>query len=76
MLYDSVALRLAIFPLIMFWFTLVTAPAALYLSLRHWNAPTSIVTRGKSRFVAAMALSGLQIVAWALGIAHLVSLRH
>lgn len=75
-LYDSVALRLAIFPLVMFWFTLVTAPAALYLSLRHWNAPLSIVTRGKGRFVAAMVLSGLQIAGWALGIAYFVSLRH
>jgi hypothetical protein len=73
-LHDSAALAIAVLPLIAFWFTLVTAPAALYLSVRNWKAPGSIIRRGKGRFVAAIALSGLQILAWAFGIAYLVSL--
>jgi hypothetical protein len=75
-LYDSVALKLAILPLIIFWITLVTAPAALYLSIRHWSAPTSVVTRGKGRFVAAIILSGLEILGWALGIAYFTWFRY
>lgn len=75
-LHDSVALRLAVLPLIMFWFTIATAPAALYLSIRNWNAPTSVVRRGKGRFVAAIILSGLEILGWAFGIAYFVSLRY
>jgi hypothetical protein len=75
-LYDSAALRLAIIPLILFWFTLVTAPIALYLAIRHWNTPTSIVGRGKGRLRAAIVLSGLQILGWAIGIAYVVSSRY
>jgi hypothetical protein len=71
-----VALRLAVLPLIMFWFTIGTAPAALYLSIRNWNAPTSVVKRGKGRFVAAIFISGLEILGWAFGIAYFISLRH
>jgi hypothetical protein len=74
-LYDGTALRLALFPMITVWFTLVTAPIALYLSIRHWNSPMSIVGRTKIRFMLAMALSGLQILAWAAGIAYLVPRR-
>lgn len=75
-LYDSAALGLALFPLVAFWLTLVTAPMALYIAIRHWNAPTSVVGRGKGRFVAAIILSGLQIMGWALGIAYFVSSRY
>ncbi|MGD0661489.1 MAG: hypothetical protein ABSD38_25795 [Syntrophorhabdales bacterium] len=75
-LYDSIALGLAVFPLVTFWFTLVTAPMALYIAIRRWNAPTSVVGRGKGRFVAAIILSSLQILGWATGIAYFVSSRH
>jgi len=75
-LYDSAALGLALFPLVTFWFTLVTAPMALYIAIRHWNAPTSVVGRGKGRLVAAIILSGLQVLCWAVIIAYSVSSRH
>ena len=63
-LYDSTALRLALFPLITVWFTAVTAPIALYLAIRHWNSPRSIVRRSKIRSILAIIFSGLQIMAW------------
>jgi DNA-directed RNA polymerase subunit RPC12/RpoP len=75
-LYDSTALGLAVFPLVTFWFTLVTAPMALYIAIRRWNAATSVVGRGKGRLVAAIILSSLQILGWATGIAYFVSSRH
>lgn len=75
-LYDSTALKIAILPLIIFWFTLVTAPMALYLSIRHWKSPGSIVRRGRWRFIVAMLLSSLEILGWAFGIVYFISLRH
>ncbi len=74
-LYDSSALRLALFPMITIWLTAVTAPAAIYLAIRHWNSPMSIVGRTKIRFILAMVLAGLQILAWAVWIVYLVSRR-
>jgi len=64
MLYDSMALSLAVYPLLIFYFTLVTAPATLYIALRYWNAPRSIVHRTKIRLLAAFILSSLQIAGW------------
>ncbi len=74
-LYDSVALKVAVFPMITVWFTLVSAPIALYLAIRHWKSPTSLVRRTKIRFIFAMALAGLQILAWTTGILYFVSRR-
>lgn len=74
-LYDSVALKIAVFPMITVWFTLVTAPIALYLAIRHWKSPTSLVRRTKIRFIFAVALAGLQILAWTTGILYFVSRR-
>lgn len=65
-LYDNIALSLAIYPLLVFYLTVFTAPMVLFLSIRHWNSPTSILPRSKLRFVAAMLLASLQIAGWAL----------
>ena len=65
-LYDNVALSLALWPLLLVFMTILTAPAAIYISLRYWNAPTSIVGRGKQRFIGAIFLSLLEIAGWIL----------
>jgi len=70
-LYDTIALWLAIAPAItlIFWFTtIVTAPAALLIAIRFWNAPRSVVHRSKIRYVIAIILAVIQIAAWAIGI--------
>jgi hypothetical protein len=72
-LYDSIALSLAVFPLLIFYFTIITAPMALYISIRYWNAPRSIIHRTRIRYVLAIALATLQIVGWAVGGYFLVS---
>ncbi|HEY1662131.1 MAG TPA: hypothetical protein VGI03_06905 [Verrucomicrobiae bacterium] len=64
-LYDSIALALAVYPLLIFYFTLVTAPMALFVAIRYWKAPKSILRRTKVRFVIAMILATLQIAGWA-----------
>jgi len=74
-LYDGVALRLALFPMIIFYITIVTAPIAIYLSIRHWNSPMSAIGRTKVRFVLAIVISGLQILAWTVGLIYFISRR-
>lgn len=67
-LYDSIALSLAVLPVaIIFgiYFTLITAPMALFIAIRYWNAPSSIVRRTKVRYVTAIVLALIQIGVWA-----------
>ena len=63
-LYDSIALSLAILPCLIFYFTLVTAPLALFVAIRYWNAPGTIPKRSKVRFIFAIILALLQILGW------------
>lgn len=65
-LYDSIALSLAVYPLLFFYFTLITAPAALFVALRYWNAPRSIVHRTRIRYLIAMILAAAQIAGWGM----------
>ncbi len=65
-LYDSIALSLSILPLLAYCLTIVTAPIAIYMVFRYWNAPTSILHRGKWRMVVALFLSAAQVVGWSL----------
>lgn len=73
--YDSIALALTIYPLLVYYLTFVTAPMALYVAIRHWNAPPSIVRPTKVLFVAAIVIALLEIGAWAAFIIYL-STRH
>jgi hypothetical protein len=63
-LYDSIALSLAVYPMLIFYFTLVTAPMSLCVAIWYWNAPRSIVRRTKIRYVAAIILASMQIIGW------------
>ena len=65
-LYDSIALTLAIWPLIIIYFTVITAPMTLFVAIRYWNAPGSIVRRHKIRFVIAIIIALAEIALWAL----------
>ena len=67
-LYDSIALSLAIYPLLIFYFTVITAPMTLYVAIRYWNAPRSIVHRTKIRYIFAIIIATLQIVGWGVAI--------
>lgn len=67
-LYDSLALMLSVLPwaLLIFWvFTIITAPMALFLAIRHWNTPSSIIPRSKLRLVLTIIFSIIQILVWA-----------
>ena len=64
---------LAVVPLLMWPFTFLTAPAALYLALRYWKRPLSVVRRTRWRYIAAIAIALAQIAAWIFGVAFFVS---
>lgn len=72
--YDNVALALAIFPMLIFYFTILTAPLVIYMAIRYWNAPLGIVHRnGKVRYIIALIIASLQLVGWTVGIYFLVT---
>src|SRR5262245_42568707 len=58
-LNDSTALMVAFVPFF-------GPPVSLFLAIRYWNAPTSVVRRSKWRLILAIILSVLQIIGWVL----------
>lgn len=62
--YDGIALSLVVYPMLIFYFTLITAPMALFIAIRHWNSPRSLVSPGKIRFVIAIIIALLQLAGW------------
>jgi hypothetical protein len=63
-LYDAIALYVALLPILFFPVTLVTAPMAIYLVIRHWSSPGSLVPRTRIRFVAAALIALVQLTGW------------
>ena len=63
-LYDRIALALALYPILIFYLTIVTAPAAIFVAIRYWKAPASIPPRTRIRSVIAIVLALLQIGGW------------
>jgi len=63
-MYDSIALLLATLPGMFVWPALFTAPAALFVLIRYWRAPSSLVPRTRFRYylAALFALAELTLV--------------
>lgn len=62
--YDNIALALALLPLLIFYFTLITAPMTLFIVIRYWNSPRGLVQRSRFRFVLAGIIALLQVAGW------------
>jgi hypothetical protein len=62
--YDSIALALALFPILFFYFTLITAPITLYVAIRYWKAPQSIVRRHRVRTIIAILIALGELGGW------------
>jgi hypothetical protein len=65
--YDSIALGLVVWPVISLfgiYFTILTAPMALFIAIRYWKTPPSLVEKTRRRFVLAIVFASLQIAAW------------
>lgn len=64
-LYDKIALSLSLLPLLLWRFTLLTAPVALFLSIRYWNDPgRNVIPRGRWRLIVAGLLALAQLAGW------------
>ena len=63
-LYDSLSLSLSIFPMLLVFPTVVTAPVSIYLAIRYWNRPGSLLPRSRFRLVCALLCSSLQVIGW------------
>jgi hypothetical protein len=73
--YDSLAMTLAFLPLLIFYFTLFTAPTTLYIVIRYWNAPGSLIHRSRWRMVVAFTVALLEILGWVFGFYMLFNLK-
>ncbi|NLV40090.1 MAG: hypothetical protein GXY15_02530 [Candidatus Hydrogenedentes bacterium] len=62
MLYDEVALTMALISTLIPYFSPFTAPVVLYIVFKYWSKPLSAVPRGRWRFVVALLLAMLQLV--------------
>jgi len=65
-LYDNIALSLAVLPLLAWPLTIVTAPATIVFSIVTWRKPSSLAPRTKIRFIAAILFSVMVLIGWAL----------
>jgi hypothetical protein len=68
MLYDSISLKVAIYPVLIFFFaflSIFTAPISIYMAIRTWNRPGSIVRNSKIKYILAILISALEIISWA-----------
>lgn len=72
--YENIVLGLAILPLLIFYFTVITAPVALGFAIYGWNKPPSLV-HGKRRWklVVGGLIALAEIVGWVLLFVHLPS---
>jgi uncharacterized paraquat-inducible protein A len=66
--YDNLALALALFPFLIFYFTIITAPMTLYVTLRYWKAPLGLTQRSRIKLGIAAGIATLQIAGWAAGL--------
>ncbi|EEF60996.1 hypothetical protein [Pedosphaera parvula] len=64
--YDSLALLLSLAPLTLcgLYVSFITAGLSLFVAIRYWNSPTSIVRRSKIRYILAIVISTLTLVGW------------
>jgi hypothetical protein len=64
-LYGDLATALALAPLLIFYLTIVTAPAAVFIAIRYWKSPQSLVRPNRSRYVIAIFVALVEIAGWA-----------
>lgn len=64
--YDNIALALTLYPILIFYFTLVCAPIALGMVIWRWNAPRGLTEPSRAKLIAAGVIALLEIAAWAV----------
>jgi hypothetical protein len=71
-LHDSCALSIAVFPMLIWPFTAITAFVAIFWAMFHWNKVNTPYKRHKWRFVVACLVATAQLIGWGLFIVLLV----
>lgn len=61
--YDSMALWIALFPLLLYPVIIVTAPIAIFIAVRYWHKPSSILPRTNFRKILAIFLGSIETFA-------------
>ncbi len=72
MRYDKLALMLAVLPIIMWYLTCITAPAALFVVLRYWKKDQEFSPGRKVRMALAFIIALLQVIGWIVGIVFII----
>jgi hypothetical protein len=62
--YDNMAMALALLPLLIAYFTIITAPMTLYVAIRYRTAPLGLTQRSRVKLVIAAVIATLQIGGW------------
>ena len=60
--YDTIALMLAIIPMLLFKLWVITAPVTFLLCIIRWNTSNSLVYNTRWRMVLALVISGFQLI--------------
>lgn len=63
-LYDRIAAYLAVVPMLFIFPTIITAPMVIFVTIRYWKSPGSIVRRSRIYFILAALIASLQITGW------------
>ena len=63
--YDNIALALALYPILIFYFTIITAPMALFVAIRYWKKPRGLTAHSNLRFIFAILVATLELGGWA-----------
>jgi len=60
-LYDSIALALSTLPMLLIYPVVLTAPVSLFVAIRYWNRPSSLIPRSKWRLVLTIVFALAQL---------------
>ncbi len=71
-LYDGIALSVSILPMLFVFITPITAPIAIFIAIRQWKKPCSILPRTRVRHVLAIAFALFQIAGWGVFLAYAI----
>lgn len=72
-LYDEMALAVSTLPILFWPATLLTAPGTLFIVVRYWKKPLSIIPRTKTKYILAAIFASLQILGWSVAAYHLLT---
>jgi hypothetical protein len=60
--YDKIALSLSLLGIVFYVFAFILSPIVIFLAIRHWNSPGSVMGVSRTRFIVAIVLASLEFV--------------